>query len=154
MARGFAKQVNAMGTYNETYEIEQAIKDNLQGIMENAIRIEASAAIREAAMERVYSYSPEFNHRRYAIDGIADTHTYVANYHPEDQEIIIEIKTPWQNIGFRRTTGMGNELADVIESSKMYHAPARPFTKRAEQIISSNRNRLAEIIAQYLNRTV
>lgn len=157
-----------MASYNEVYEIEAAILNGLIPVMENAIKVEASAAIREAAMEKVYSYEPQFKigtepdprtyrSRRYALGGIADTHTYEANYHPNIQELIIEVKTPWQNIGFRHTTGAGtggNELADVIEQNQMYHAPARPFIKRAEQILRSNHKRLEEIIAQYLNRTV
>lgn len=157
-----------MATYNETYEIEAAILRELIPVMENAIKVEASAAIREASMEKVYSYESQFKigtepdprtdrSRRYALGGIADTHTYEANYHPNIQELIIEVKTPWQNIGFRHTTGAGtggNELADVIEQNQMYHAPARPFIQRAEQILKSNHTRLEEIIAQYLNRTV
>lgn len=146
-----------MAQYNEVYEIEAAILTGLIPIMENAIKVEASHAIREAAMEKVYSYSPQFNHRRLAIGGIADVMTYDANYHPNIQELIIEVKTPWQNIGFRHTTGEGtggNELADVIENNQIYHAPKRPFIKRAEQIIKSNHNRLEEIIVKYLDRTI
>lgn len=157
-----------MAQYNEVYEIEAAILTGLIPIMENAITVEASHAIREAAMEKVYSYPSQFKlgvnpdprayqSRRYASGGLADISTYEANYHPNIQELSIEVKTPWQNIGFRHTTGEGtggNELADVIENNRMYHAPKRPFIKRAEQIIKSNHNRLEEIIVKYLDRTI
>lgn len=153
-----------MATYNETYEIEAAIKEKLEAIMTNAIKVEASEAISEAVVSEVYSYSPIYRGRedtiaspRMRMNGLADVTTYKANYHPEDQELIIEVKTDWQNVGFRRTTGVGtggNDLADVVEKNQMYHAPARPFIRRAEEIITSKRVRLEDIIAQYLNRTV
>lgn len=153
-----------MGQYNEVYEIETAIKASLEAIMKNAIKVEASEAISEAVRSEVYSYTPLYRGRedtvaspRMRMGGLADVTTYKDNYDSENQELTIEVKTNWQNVGFRKTTGAGtggNDLADVVEHNQMYHAPARPFIKRAEEIIASNHDRLEDIIAQYLNRTV
>ena len=79
------------------------------------------------------------------------------HYHPNIQELIVEVKTEWANIGFRRTTGTGtggNDLADVIEKSGMYGAGARPFLKKADDNIKNIKAQLEQTIADYLNKTV
>ena len=164
MARGFPEQVNTMAQYEETYQIEAAIKNHLETIMRTQIKEEASDAISEAVESEVYSYYPLYTGRpdtvaspRKKAGGLGDKTTYIDNYDPDSRELIIEVKTKWQNVKFRHVDGSGtggNDLANVVEQSQMYHAPARPFIKRAEEIISANQNRLEDIIAQYLNRTV
>ena len=164
MARGFPEQVNTMGQYEETYQIEAAIKEHLQAVMSTQIKEEASDAISEAVESEVYSHRPLYTGRpdtiaspRKKAGGLGDKTTYIDNYDPDSQELIIEVKTEWQNVGFRPVDGSGtggNDLADVVEHNQMYHQSARPFIKRAEEIISANQNRLEDIIAQYLNRTV
>lgn len=147
-----------MAQYNEVYEIEAAILTGLIPIMEGQITEDVKTAIVQAATSEVYmAYDPKFVSRRWHNGGLADPSTYDAKYHPNIQELNVEIKTEWQNIGFRRTTGEGtggNDLADVIEKNGMYNAPARPFIKQAENNIKSIKKILEDTIADHLNSTI
>ena len=158
-----------MGTYNETYEIEQAIRNNLEAVMNGQIAEDAKTAITQATVTKVYmaydsKLPPEIERdeqpvrtRRWHEGGLADPNTYEANYHPDTLELIVTVKTEWQNLGFRRTTGAGtggNDLADIIEKNGMYGAQARPFIKQAEDNIKTIKVELEKTIADYLNRTV
>ena len=147
-----------MGTYNETYEIEQAIRNNLEAVMSGQIAEDAKTAITQATVSEVYmAYDPKFVSRRWHNGGLADPNTYKANYHPDTLELIVTVKTEWQNLGFRRTTGIGtggNDLADIIENNGMYNAPPRPFIKQAENNIKNIKKQLEQTIADHLNSTV
>lgn len=158
MARGFAKQVNAMGQYNETYEIEAAILANLEAVMEGQIAEDAKTAIVQATLSKVYmAYDPKFMSRRWHNDGLADPNNYKANYDPSTRELVVTVEASWQNIGFIKTTGIGtggNDFADVIEKNGMYNAPPRPFIQQAENNIKSIKSVLEATIADHLNKTV
>lgn len=145
-----------MASYNKISEIEIAIKRELPLVMEDEVKEQVENAIKWATSV-VYSYNPIYYNRRMSSGGLSDPNTYEANYYPSEQELIIDIKTPWQNVGFRRTTGEGtgdNELADVIEKNRIYHAPPRPFLRQAEEIVKSRKSQLEQIVADYLNKTV
>lgn len=147
-----------MASYNEVYEIEAAILTNLIPVMEGQIAEDVKTAITQATVSEVYmAYDPKFVSRRWHNGGLADPNTYNANYHPNIQELNVEVKTPWQNIGFRKTTGVGtggNDLADIIENNGMYNAPPRPFIKQAENNIKNIKKQLEQTIADHLNSTV
>ena len=147
-----------MGQYNEVYEIEAAILTGLIPVMEGQITEDVKTAITQATVSEVYmAYDPKFVSRRWHNGGLADPNTYEAHYHPNIYELDVEVKTGWQNIGFRRTTGAGtngNDLADVIEKNGMYNAPARPFIKQAENNIKNIKTILEDTIADHLNRTI
>lgn len=155
-----------MGQYNEVYEIEAAILTNLIPVMEGQITEDVKTAITQATVSQVYmAYDSKWEgrpsaglpSRRWHNGGLADPNTYNANYHPNIMELSVEVKTPWQNVGFRRTTGTGtggNDLADVIEKNGMYNAPARPFIQQADKNVKNIKTQLEQTIADYLNSTV
>ena len=140
-----------MASYYEVYEIENAIDRELPLVMEDEIKEHVENAIKWSTSV-VYSYEPLFYNRRRGQGGLADPSTYKANYHPKDQELIIEIKTPWQQL--RGGEIPSEDLADVISNNQVYNAPPRPFLKTAEQIVNSRRKQLEQIVADYLNKMV
>lgn len=155
-----------MASYNEVYEIEAAILTALIPVMEGQITEDVKTAITQATVSEVYmAYDSKWEgrpseglpNRRWHNGGLADPNTYEAHYHPNIQELNVEVKTPWQNVGFRKTTGTGtggNDLADIIEKNGMYNAPARPFIKQAENNIKNIKAELEKTIADHLNSTV
>lgn len=162
-----------MAQYNEVYEIEAAILTGLMGVMDpdqgGQVAEDVKTAIAQAVTKEVYMAYPSklppeverdgvmVKTRRWHEGGLADPSTYDAKYHPNTQELNVEIKTEWQNIGFKRTTGAGtggNDLADVIEENGMYGAGARPFIQQAENNIKNIKTILEETIADHLNRTI
>lgn len=155
-----------MAQYNEVYEIEAAILTGLIPIMEGQITEDVKTAIVQAVTTEVYMGhdskwegrpSEGLPSRRWHNGGLSDPSTYEAKYHPIIQELNVEVKTPWQNVGFRRTTGAGtggNDLADVVEKNGMYSAGARPFIEQAENNIKNIKTILEDTIADHLNRTI
>lgn len=155
-----------MASYDEVYQLEGAILRELIPVMEGQITEDVKTAIVQATMSSVYAtYESRWEGRpeeglpprRLSRGGLADPSTYDAKYHPNTQELIVTINTPWQNVGFRYTTGSGtggNDLADVIEQNGMYNAPPRPFIKQADKNVNEISKFLEDTIADHLNKTV
>lgn len=136
--------------------------------MEGQITEDVKTAIVQAVTTEVYmghdskwegrhTEKEDLPPRRWHNGGLADPSTYDAKYHPNIQELNVEVKTDWQDVGFRTTTGAGtggNDLADVIEKNGMYSAGARPFIKQAENNIKNIKAELEKTIADHLNSTV
>lgn len=155
-----------MGSYYETIDIERAIEKALPSIMEGQIADDVRTAITQATVSEVYmAYDPIYQGRngipgrRWHEGGLADPNKeyYVSDYDQKSMELTVQVKTPWQNRGFKTTTGAGtggNDLADVIEKNGMYNAPARPFMKQADSNVKKIHNELENTIADYLNSVV
>ena len=117
-------------------EYEAALNRAIDDAMESDIANNAVIAMQDSIEDNVYdAYDPEFNHRRMEAGGLIAKANLTPTYIPGSKTLIIEATAPWQNIGFKTTTGTGiydGDLSDVIEQKGMYGAPARPFAWFAE----------------------
>ena len=102
----------------------------------------AKEQIQSTVGEIVYAYPPEYVNRRRTMGGLIDT----ANMEDEvfGQELTIKMVATWQQRGFRYKGGRElGDFTETIQTSSLYHAPARPYTDQAE-------NKVGEMIEQQI----
>lgn len=91
----------------------------------------AKEQIQSTVGEIVYAYQPEYVDRRRTMGGLIDT----ANMEDEvsGKELTIKMVATWQQRGFQYKGGREvGDFAETIQTSEIYHAPARPFVDQAE----------------------
>ena len=129
--------------YSSVAEYRMALKNAIDDAMDHEIAEKAQLAMMNAIEDYVYGvYSPIYTGRPGTIKsprrihgGLKDRANLFPNYTPATMTLTIEAIAPWQNVGFKKTTGSGtggNDLSEVIEQSGMYGAPPRPFAFYAE----------------------
>ena len=113
--------------------LEASIDHVVDEIMIRDIAPNLKQAVKRQAEANVYdSYSPQFDSRWGTHSGITDERFMLTFYTRRVLTLVHDV--PWQNLGFRHTTGTGtyDNLLDAIEKKGLYHAPPRPYLEEAK----------------------
>lgn len=116
-----------------TFEhFEQALDKAIDNAMQTYVSDRVKKEIQQEEDARVYSYEPQYWHRRYTAGGLADTSLMKDDYNSSNKELTITIDAPWQQL---KPGGKPSvSLAEAVESGlNMYGAGARPFVHEAEE---------------------
>ena len=130
--------------YEDPMEFLMDLEDAVDNAMQGPIADKAIEKIQEVGEKRFYNaYEPRFLSREEKDGGgMISEKTMLQDYFPESKTLVITLDAEWQNIGFRKVDGSGRpnkSLADVVQTTKIYHAPARSFVPEAEEEYTAKR---------------
>ena len=124
-------------TFESIESYETALQRAMESVMLTDVADRAKLIISDVIDQRVYSQKPLFYNRTGALKS---PENMIASFSGDTLEI--ENIAPWNEIGFFRTHGegtRGKELADAIQTDKIYNADPREFVKPAEDALGDGR---------------
>ena len=132
-----------MATYQTVEEIETAIDEALVKIMESDVADVVVFSLQRAMKQEVYSFPQGVYVRREYNGGLIDVHNITANYDQKSRELIVEA------VATGTESHAGMRIDDAVEAGKDYDyggnaAIARPFYKRADEIVSNEASRIID----------